>query len=320
MSFFFCIKTFFIRNTYRIEGYRLRSYFNISNNKFDAFFAKTKYRKIIFKIFLRTIYFFKYILNLKQNIHSIDFNLTTSCNLNCIDCASLMPYYKAENQWTIDIETFKKDLDNLLLYTNKIYRLKLIGGEPLLVKGIEEMLDYACSKKKIISIIITTNTSIIPSDKLCKTLKKYNKKALVELSDYSNSIKISKCTEIEKKLKENDIYYFISNYEWFECGKIYKRNRTQAELIQIYKNCFQSPCLSLFDGKIYNCTKAAAINRLTNFKFDEQEIIDIRDIKIRRNALKKFYSRNFYSFCTFCTSSQKRVERGIQTKERFNIT
>lgn len=313
------IKTFYIRNILRIESYRLRSYFNLSNNKFDAFFAKTKFRQKIFKLVFRTAYFFKYIFALKQNIHSIDFNLTTKCNFNCKDCASLMPYYNNDNQWTINFETFKNDLDKLLSSVKKIYRLKLIGGEPLLVPDLEKILDYACSKKQIVSVIITTNASIIPSDALCIILKKYNKKALVELSDYSESISSLKYNDIEKKLKDYNIYYFVSNYEWFECGKIYKRERTKNELIETYKNCFQSPCLSFFDGKIYNCTRAAAIARLTTFDFDKDEIIDIRNNKQKNTNLKNFYSRDFYTFCSYCDATQNRIQRGVQTKEKFEI-
>ena len=57
-----------------------------------------------------------------------------------------------------------------------------------------------------------------------------------ELSDYSNSIKISKCTEIEKKLKENDIYYFISNYEWFECDlSIHRTGMLERHIFKFYE-------------------------------------------------------------------------------------
>lgn len=315
------LKMFLNRNTDRILGYRLRSFFNLSNNRFDNFFSKSKFRKYIFKIFYTTFSIIKFFLQCKADIHSTDFNLTTSCNLRCKDCGSLMPYYTSENQWTINLETFKQDLDNLLKFASKIYRLKLIGGEPLLVKDLEKMLDYACSKEKIVSVIITTNSTIIPSDELCSTLKKYRHKALVEISYYEGIVSGLRIKEIEEKLKNYNIYYFISNYPWFEKGEIKNRTKTEKELIETYKNCFQQPCLSYFDGKLYCCTKAAAIDRLTEFKFENSEIINTRLQNDYKSALRLFYSRNFYTACNFCQNEKIQTsQRGIQTNEIMKIS
>ncbi len=315
------LKMFLNRNIKRTESYRLRSYFNLLNNKFDYFFAKNKIRKLIFKIMYRIIGIIKYCIHLKVNIHSIDYNLTTFCNLRCKNCASLMPYYDSNNGYMINFEMFKKDLDQLLLSVNKIYRLKLIGGEPLLVKDLEKMLDYACSKKQIISVIITTNGKLIPSDAICSVLKKHNKKALVELSDYSESILDLNYKKIEDKLKTYNIYYFVSNYPWFECGKIYKRDKSKEELVKSYKNCFQSSCLSFFDGKMYTCTRAAAVNRLTSFEFEPDSIVEIRKNKTSKEKIRKFYTKEYHNVCCFCAENgNKRVKRGVQTNETFKIT
>lgn len=150
-------------------------------------------------------------------------------------------------------------------------------------------------------------------------MKENNKKVLYEISDYSDCVNVQKREEIEKKLKENNIYFFISNYEWFECGKVQERKRTKENLIEIYQNCFQLPCLSLFDGKIYNCTRAAAIARLTHFNFNQDEIVNIRDEKINHFRIRTFYTKSFYSFCSFCNPTQNRIKRGEQTKEKYII-
>ena len=260
-------------------------------------------------------------MRFKVDIHSIDFNLTTTCNLRCKECASLMPYYSPENQWTIDLNTFKQDLDNLLKCTSKIYRLKLLGGEPLLVKGLEQMLDYACSKKQIVSVIVTTNAKIIPSDELCIVLQKYKHKALVELSYYADVVTDLKYDEIEEKLKKYNIYYFVSNYPWFETGEIKNRFKTKNELISTYKNCFQQPCLSFFEGKIYCCTKAAAVNRLTDFEFEDSEIINTRLQGKLSKELRNFYTKEFYTVCSFCPDEALPTSmRGVQTNEIMKIS
>lgn len=299
-------KQFKTRNIKRIVRYRLRSFFNLKNQKIDQFFSKNKFLKKIFELWLISVYSFNFLLNKKVSIPQIDFLITTNCTLNCENCASLIPCYDYEKRHNLSFKQFKSDLDDLLSVVDKIYRLKLIGGEPFLVEDLNEMLEYVCKQKQVISVEITTNGTIIPDDKICETLKKYSRKALVVLSDYSENKDLNciKFDEIKNKLEKYDIYTVFSKYNWFEIGNISWRNKTNNELIQSFEQCWQKDCLAFSEGVLYNCTRTAAIARLTDFQVPQSEFVNIRDQDKSSllNKLNQFFAKEFFSTCAFCNT------------------
>ncbi len=314
------LATFKSRNIDRVVMFRFRSFFNLRINSFDFWLSQNRLAKNIF-CFLNGLYSqLRFILNLRPDIPSMDFNLTTSCSLNCLECASLMPYYSSDNQWTISFEQFKVDLTKLLEGANKIYKLKFIGGEPMIVKDLDKMLNYACTKKQIISIEITTNSTIVPSENLCSVLKKYKDKVFFSLSDYSDnsSINSQKLQEITYRLDQLGVYYYVSNYEWFKIGELYPRNRKPLELANVFSECWQKDCIALMDGKFHHCTRSIAIQRLSSHSFLSDENIDIRN-ENRKSLIKKlniFFTREFFSACDYCEiHSGKRTKRAIQTDQ-----
>ncbi len=299
-------KQFQTRNIRRIVRYRLRSFFNIKNNKTDNFFSKNKFLKQIFELWLTLAYSVNFLLNKKVSIPQIDFLITTNCTLNCENCASLVPYYDYDKRYNLSFNQFKSDLDNLLSSVDKIYRLKLIGGEPLLVEELNEMLEYVCKQKQVISVEITTNGTIIPDDKICETLAKYSRKALVVLSDYSENKDLNciKFDEIRNKLEKYGIYSVYSKYNWFEIGNIKRQDKTNDELIQTFNECWQKDCLAISEGVVYNCTRSAAIASLTDFPLPQSEFVNIRE-QNNCSLLKKFnkfFAKEFYSTCSFCNT------------------
>ena len=286
-----------------------------------------KYNHITINIleqFISIREFINYYLGLKLNIHSMDMNLTTRCTLRCKECGSLMPFYTSEKQWTIDFETFKKDLNKLLKCVNNIYRFKLIGGEPLLVKDLDKMLEYAASKRKIKTIEIVTNGTLAFSEKLISVMCKHKNKLLVSISDYSsNPDLILKHCELENILKTNCIkYQFISPF-WYERGNIKKKNRDIKELKRVFSKCWQKELLCLFDGKFYNCTRAATIERLTNYRCSDGQMIDLRNnaVKIIKNQYKLLFTKEYFNTCDFCEEvNDKKILPAEQTNEILQIS
>lgn len=258
---------------------------------------------------------------LKLDVPPIDFTLTNRCTLKCKECGAMMPFYSKENYWTISFEQFKKDLDKLLLCVGNCYHLKFIGGEPLLVKDIAKMLEYACSKKQVKLINITSNGTIVPNTDLLKAMSKYRKKIAYTISDYSSNkeIKILKHEEITNKLNEYGIKYFLSNHPWTERGEIYKRNRSYEEIKNTYLNCWQMVCTALFNGEIHPCTRSAAIKILTEYNFEKHAYIDIRNNKTQtiKKDLHKFFKKDCFSVCDFCQEKRPEViPTAIQINEQ----
>src|SRR5574344_1349918 len=113
----------------------------------------------------------------------VEYVVTTKCTMNCKHCNTFIPYFTEETHFQpTTFEVFKKDLDILLKAVDYIDYFGFVGGEPLIVKDLDKMIKYACSKKKLHHIFLATNCTIMPSEKLLNAMK--NKKFSVQLSDY----------------------------------------------------------------------------------------------------------------------------------------
>lgn len=307
-----------------INKYRFEDFFHLHHHLFDYLIMYNPDWTENIINYLNNMELIGFSLGLKPVIPVMDFNITTRCTLRCKECGSMMPFYSNEQQYTIDFKQFKKDLDKLLGCVRKIYKIKLIGGEPLLVKDLEKMLEYACKKRKILRVEITTNGTIIPSDKLLEIAKKYRRKCSFNVSNYSSNkeLKNLHCNEVIEKLEENNIFHIHSDYTWQRRGFIIKQNRCKNDIKRCFEKCWQNWCTSVLDGKFYLCTRAAAIHRLAGYNFMQDEFIDIRkeSVKKARKKIIEFYRKDYFSVCDFCEECfHVKVPRAEQTKETFII-
>ena len=326
--------SFILLNKYKYIIYRRYVYPIIRNDLFHNALNKRDFINYIFlynkkltklrKNFYWHVALFKFFFRCKLDIPVMDFNITTRCTLRCEQCGSLMPFYPQNAQWTIPLEEFKNDLDKLLSFVNIIHRLKLIGGEPLLVKDLDKMLEYAVNKKQIKTVEITTNGTIMFSEDLLNILTKYRKKILVVISNYSsnNELKCLKYDDIKLALEVRQIPYIFPSYPWYLRGKIFKRNRTVKELKYVFKKCWQRDCIALMEGKMHHCTRSIAIQRLSDFEFLSDEFINIRENSPSKNAnnLRRFYLKDYFRVCDFCiTPNTQRIPRAIQNVDLQKI-
>lgn len=155
----------------------------------------------------------------KFEIPYIEFFITTKCNLRCGHCSNLIPYIEKKEQ--IDFSEFKYNLNLLLSKVDCLYRLKIHGGEVFLHPELCEMVQYADSLKKIRSIRIATNGTVLPPEKALKVLAA--SKAIVQISDYpSFSDRAEKIVEIFKSYGVK--YIRLKGQKWRDMGNSEETN------------------------------------------------------------------------------------------------
>ena len=105
-------------------------------------------------------------LNSKIQLESIDYMITSTCNLNCEFCDRFSNFNLS---WFEKVAQFEEDLDNLLK-TVSFSSFDLMGGEPLLHPKLTDMLKS--SKKYMPDTTIGTfsNGFLIKDTKLIETL------------------------------------------------------------------------------------------------------------------------------------------------------
>lgn len=128
----------------------------------------------------------------KLNLHYFVFELTTSCNHDCIYCYNVWKYQKYP-RGTMGVDSWKKVISKLKDET-KIQVISLSGGEPLLYPDIFKLIEF--NKKQGLSVNLLTNASKIDE----KTAKR-----LVDLGvDIFEISLVAPNEKLHKKLKGTD--------------------------------------------------------------------------------------------------------------------
>ncbi len=157
----------------------------------------------------------KFILKeyIMKKLNVFNFHLTNSCNYKCKYC-----FGKFADSKDLTISDAKKVVDNICQYfkANNIYngRINLAGGEPLLYKQFNLLIDYIVSKGVKVSLI--TNGSLL-TQKMIETWK--GKVSSIGLSVdsilHDTNLKIGRCSKRNSIEKEKLIDL---------CSEIKKRN------------------------------------------------------------------------------------------------
>lgn len=130
------------------------------------------------------------------------FEVTTSCNYNCIICPRDKLTRKIE---TMSIDLFKKLFDKINSETNQYSTLTFPGmGEPLLDKNLIKKINYAKKKKKNLDVLILSNGSLLTPDKF----KEFENSGVssIRISLYGNT---SESYEAIHRCKSKNLFYKI---------------------------------------------------------------------------------------------------------------
>ena len=250
-------------------------------------------------------------------VNSIDLVLTEKCSLKCKDCSNLMQYY--EKPIDNDLDVILKSFDNFIQSVDYCYEVRMIGGEPLIYKNIDKVLEKVLSYRNVGNIVIYTNGTIVPKGDKIKVFK--NDKVYFRISDYGAASR--NVSKLEIALKENSIHYITERVTtWQDCAVIKKFDRTESLTKEIFGNCCVNETLTLLHGKLYLCPYSAHIENLKVFNPKEIESIDLHNIssnsELKTEIRKLYFDKEYLQACTFCNGRDHNVasiEAAIQTKE-----
>ena len=253
----------------------------------------------------------------KLIVNHVELVLTEKCSLRCKDCANFMQYYNCpENIVYSDIvKTFDRFLDTI----DGLLDLRLLGGEPFLYKDIDKIIDRYKDDDRIKRITIYTNSTIIPSETVLKSL--VHKKVFVHQSNYG--VVSRKVNELDLLFKENNIQHYIHIYDkWLNIGAQKLHNYNDIALNKIFNDCVMAKCFSFYRGRLYICPRAAHGERLGFFKNNDNEIVDfneeITDIEQKRTEISALISKSDYieacKYCNGSSSKSQEIDAAVQMK------
>lgn len=244
------------------------------------------------------------IFNYKYGYYEyLEIPITTKCSLRCKNCANLIPCYKKQSDY--DINILLKSIKKFLECINNIVYIRVLGGEPFLSKNLYNVIKLLLKSNKIQRIEVVTNGTIIPTEqKLINILK--NDRIIVCISEYP-MVNFNKLIEF---LEKNKIKYRVDEMNfWMDYGIPVKKNKTPKELTKQYKTC-HSVCKSLINGQIHLCPRSSHGTDLGIIKDNEEDYLDLLDKKLsvndKKQKLNKLLKKKYIKACDYCDYATKK--------------
>ena len=236
-------------------------------------------------------------------LEKIDIHLTDHCNLNCKGCTHFSPL---SEEFYLDYETFKKDIDRMAQLSNgRIKFIFLLGGEPLLHPNITQFFPHTRFLFPKTRIVVITNGILLNNQdenfyQSCK-----DNKIELWVSDYALQVDYKK---FEAKAKEYGVFLgYTSTAKSADNKKLWTKYKLDIKGEQYYansfKNCTVKNCVTLKKGKLYTCPTIAHIEHFNKFfnqnlevsEFDYIDIYKIQDYDALCAAMVKPVP-----FCRYC--------------------
>lgn len=268
----------------------------------DNYKTKGKIRSI----FKGVIYNLK-IFNYKHGYYEyLEIPITTRCSLRCKHCSNLIPCYKKQNDY--DVNIIIKSIKKFLECINNIVFIRILGGEPFLSNNLTKVIIELLKSKKIQRIEVVTNGTIIPKDKkLINVLK--DERIIVCISQYP----IVDYNKLTIFLEKNNIKYRVDKMDfWMNYGNIEKRNKTKKQLIKQYKKC-NNVCKSLVNGQIHLCPRSSHGTDLGIITNNNEDYLDLLDknltISEKKEKLNKLLKKKYIKACDYCDYGTKKSKK-----------
>lgn len=251
-------------------------------------------------------------------VKSLDVVLTERCSLKCVDCSNLMQYY--QKPIGVEVEVLTESLRNFLEAVNYVSEIRLIGGEPLVSKNIERILDLIYEFSNFDKIVLYTNGTVVPKGSLLKKFQ--DQRVWIKISDYGEvSRKAELVADTCKSWGINCIHEHVT--EWEDVGRISFRGRTIAENKVVFGNCCVNDTLTLLHGQLYACPFSAHTDNLGVLKNAEKDKIDMLDQENLQDKIREIYKKkDVLVACNLCNGRDHivgKVIAGVQTKNPLSI-
>lgn len=236
------------------------------------------------------------------HVGSLDCVITERCSLKCLECSNLIQYY--EHPVDYDIQQVIRELQALLQYVDRLFELRLIGGDVFMHRHWDEMLKFALSEPKIDRITFYTNGTLIPRSEKLSVLS--DERVMLLMSDYGKrSHNLEKLINLCEKHR---IWYRATPIDkWNACSTISRHYRSKDDNDKLFNACCVTNVTTLQRGKIFRCPYAANAFQLGAVEDNPYDYVDVMENALladSQNARKRLmnYITSTYAIpiCDYC--------------------
>ncbi|MGE5391246.1 MAG: radical SAM protein [Deltaproteobacteria bacterium] len=265
-------------------------------------FAKPFVTRQLYRLVLTPYSFLSGLIDSLQHrliISHVEFVLTTCCNLRCRDCANLIQYYRQPAH--LDADLILQDLQTLADSADMIYKVLVMGGEPLIYPDLNKVLRTILEMPKIGMIHLVTNGTIIPKPDTLDILS--HPRVYVTVSEYPEKL-APRREKLLQMLHDRGIPLKHFPPDWTALGGLdHKVPDDDRNMSRRFRRCNRTVCNSLLDGKFFICPRSAHGARIGQFELPDYDFVQIRgrhDFPMIRDELKALGKLPYLAACAHC--------------------
>lgn len=256
----------------------------------------------------------------RHMLEHLDYHLVDHCNLNCACCSTYSPI--APKRFA-SLETFERDLMRLHeVVGDKVLRLHLLGGEPLLHPELEKFLFVARSTFPDARIDVTTNGLLVAAmgDSFWDAMKENR----IDLKYTQYPINVDYGHLVDMAAEKGIFAFSAGQGEIDYFRRIPLNPKGTFNVHETYIRCPYIDCPQLKEGVLYRCPASAYADILNekmqecgqaaSFHVSALDHLDLND-DISEEDVLEFLSRPI-PFCQYCDMGNvnSRIEWGNSTR------
>jgi organic radical activating enzyme len=223
------------------------------------------------------------------------------------------------------LENIYEVIDNYFKTVDFVEDFVISGGEPLMRKDLNKILEKSLEyKNQIKRIMILTNATIAFSDEVLDVLKKQPDKFFLSISNYGDlSPKVNELvTQAETRgggvpnrvlnYAEGELYYG----GWVDYVSHIKKRNTEEEIAAQSKSCAfigKGYGLCIQNGKMFFCARSWRRMSLGMIPDNPKEYVDfngeITDFEEKKKEVIDFENLTTQASCAFCNGLREDSER-----------
>lgn len=187
----------------------------------------------------------------------IELHISDTCNLNCKGCSHFSPLYDEINAV---YEDKIRDIRSIKLLFDNIFRIDVLGGEPLLNPELKKYIIGLREELPETFIQVYTNGLLFPQldDDVLKAIS--DNDIGISVSEYRpthNMIGL-----IKQKLDEYGIRYHIAEYD---DKQVFNKPLSISEDSKYPRTCISDGCITISGGRIARCPTLMYIEKFNDY-------------------------------------------------------